>query len=313
MSDPIVTEITVPRQLRGQRLDQIAAQLFPDYSRSQLQNWIKQAQLTVNGRSAKVRDKMLGGEQLVLTAVVSVQGDWQPESMPLTIVYEDEHILVIDKPAGLVVHPASGNYQGTLLNGLLAHQPDMATLPRAGIVHRLDKDTTGLMVVGKTLAAVNHLVAQLQSRAMGREYQAVVIGTLTGGGSVDEPIGRHPTQRTKMAVVSNGKPALTHYWIEERFTQHTRIRVKLATGRTHQIRVHMAHLRHPLVGDSVYAGRFKIPANTRPELVASLKAFPRQALHAAQLTLVHPASGEEQVFLAPLPDDFESLLAALEL
>lgn len=311
MSDQISADVIVPSKLRGLRFDQIAAQLFPDYSRSQLQLWIKDSSLTVNQQSAKAKDKLVGGETLSLRAELAVQGDWQPEQMPLDIVFEDEHILVIDKPAGLVVHPATGNYQGTLLNGLLAHEPGLVNLPRAGIVHRLDKDTTGLMVVGKTSAAVNDLVGQLQERTMGREYQAVVIGTLTGGGSVAEPIGRHPTARTKMAVVNSGKPALTYYRVLEHFAQHTHIRVKLSTGRTHQIRVHMAHLRHPLVGDSVYAGRFKIPPKSSPELIAHLKAFPRQALHAAQLGLIHPASGEQMQWQSGLPDDFTQLLEAL--
>jgi len=311
MTDQIAVDCIVPSQLRGLRLDQAAAQLFPDFSRAQLQQWIKEGQLTVNRCAAKPKDKLIGGENLSLKATIAVRDDWQAEQIPLHIVFEDDQILVLDKPAGLVVHPAAGNYQGTLLNALLAHNPGLASLARAGIVHRLDKDTTGLMVVGKTMAAVNNLVAQLQARSVTREYQAVVVGTLTGGGSVDEAIGRHPTQRTKMAVVASGKPALTHYRVLEHFAQHTHIRVKLATGRTHQIRVHMAHLRHPLVGDGVYGGRFKIPPNCSAELVDVLRGFPRQALHAAELGLIHPASGAAMSWQSPLPEDFEALLAAL--
>ncbi|BFM08977.1 23S rRNA pseudouridine(1911/1915/1917) synthase RluD [Halioxenophilus aromaticivorans] len=311
MSNQITADAIVPTQLRGQRVDQIAAQLFPDYSRSQLQQWIKGGQLTVNQQSVKTKDKLIGGERLALLAEVTPQGDWQAEAMPLDIVYEDEHILVVNKPSGLVVHPAAGNYTGTLLNALLAHDKSLANLPRAGIVHRLDKDTTGLMVVAKTLPAVNDLVAQLQSRSVSREYEAVVIGTPTGGGSVDEPIGRHPTQRTKMAVVHTGKPALTHYRVVERFGQHTHVRVKLATGRTHQIRVHMAHIRYPLVGDTTYAGRFKIPPQCSDTLIEHLRAFPRQALHAQQLGLVHPARGEDMQWQAPIPADFDGLLQVL--
>ena len=312
MSDQITADVIVPTQLRGQRVDQIAAQLFPEYSRSQLQQWLKGGQLTVNRRTAKAKDKLIGGEQLALRAEITAQGDWQPEAIPLDIVFEDEHLLVINKPAGLVVHPAAGNYSGTLLNALLGHDASLANLPRAGIVHRLDKDTTGLMVVAKTLPAVNDLVNQLQARSVSREYEAVVIGSPTGGASIDEPIGRHPNQRTKMAVVANGKPALTHFRVLQRFAQHTHVRVQLATGRTHQIRVHMAHVRHPLVGDTVYAGRFKIPPRCSEPLITHLRGFSRQALHAQQLGLIHPATGESCQWQAPLPDDFQQLLQALK-
>ncbi len=303
----------VPADLGGTRLDQIAQALFPEYSRTQLQNWIKTGDLQVDGRTLRPKDKLYGGETLNLSAVQEVQGDWQPQAIALDIVYEDEQILVLNKAAGLVVHPAAGNWDGTLLNALLHHCPEQDKLPRAGIVHRLDKDTSGLMVVAKTLQAQNSLVAQLQDRSMGREYEAVAIGQMTGGGMVDAPIGRHPTHRTKMAVVngSAGKPAKTHYRIVERFSKYTHVRVKLETGRTHQIRVHMAHIRHPLLGDSVYAGGFKTPANASAELVDVLRAFPRQALHAASLTLVHPASGETMTWSTPLPDDMQHLLTAL--
>ncbi len=311
MSNSVCGQARVPVESRGNRLDQVAAQLFPDYSRSQLQQWIKSGQLTVNQQAAKTKDKLYGGELLQLEAELTPRGTWQAEDLPLDIVFEDEYVLVVNKPAGMVVHPAAGNPDGTLLNALLAHSEAQASLPRAGIVHRLDKDTTGLMVVAKTTAAVNDLVAQLQARSVSREYEAVVIGTMTGGATVNAPIGRHPTQRTKMAVVHSGKQAITHYRVLERFRQHTHIRVKLETGRTHQIRVHMAHQHYPLVGDSVYAGRFKIPAAASDDLVDLLRAFPRQALHAAELGLIHPKHGEPLRWQAPLPEDMTKLLVAL--
>lgn len=299
---------------RGLRLDQVASELFPDFSRSKLQQWIKSGDLTVNQKTAKAKDKLYGGEQLVLNAQLQPQGEWLAEDIPLDIVFEDEHLLVINKPAGLVVHPAAGNYTGTLLNALLNLNDQQSLLPRAGIVHRLDKDTTGLMVVAKTLQAHNDLIAQLQERSVSREYEAVAIGTMTGGGCVDAPIGRHPKMRTHMAVVKegDGKEAVTHYRLVQRFTNHTHVRLKLETGRTHQIRVHMAHIRHPLVGDNTYAGRFKIPKGASPELIEALKGFPRQALHAQSLGLVHPVSGEYMEWEVDLPEDMLALLEALE-
>ncbi|GLS27930.1 23S rRNA pseudouridine(1911/1915/1917) synthase RluD [Marinibactrum halimedae] len=312
MSQHIQTQVIVPDHCSGQRLDQVAAQLFPEFSRSQLQSWIKNGDLTVDTQSARPKDKLLGGENLQLDAQLQPQGEWTPQAIELDIIYEDDDIIVINKPAGLVVHPAAGNRDGTLLNALLAHCPEQENLPRAGIVHRLDKDTTGLMVVAKTLQAHNELITQLQERSVSREYEAVVIGTMTGGGKINAPIGRHPKQRKLMAVVNvGGKEAITHYRLLKRFPNHTHVRVKLETGRTHQIRVHMAHNRHPLVGDSVYAGRFKIPKGASPELVEQLKRFPRQALHAAQLGLFHPESGEYMQWQAPLPEDFDALLSAL--
>lgn len=310
-SEKISQAATAQIEHRGSRLDQVAAQLFPDFSRSQLQEWIKSGELQVNQKSAKAKDKLFGGELLTLETELKPKGEWQAEEIDLDIVYEDDHILVINKPAGLVVHPAAGNHQGTLLNALLNHNKNLELLPRAGIVHRLDKDTTGLMVVAKTLAAHNDLIAQLQERSVSREYEAVAIGTMTGGGCVDEPIGRHPKQRTMMAVVRDGKEAITHYRLVERFVGHTHLRLKLETGRTHQIRVHMAHIRHPLVGDHTYAGRFKIPKGSTDELIEVLKSFPRQALHAAQLGLIHPDTAEYMQWQAPLPEDFDLLLQAL--
>ncbi len=305
-------EVQVPDQMCGKRLDQVVAELLPDYSRSRLQGWIKSGELRVDGVQCKPKDKLIGGEQLSLSATLEEQGDWQAQAIALDVVFEDEHILVINKPANLVVHPGAGNADGTLLNALLHHCPDQVTLPRAGIVHRLDKDTTGLMVVAKSIAAHTDLVAQLQDRTVSREYEAVTQGVMTGGGCVEGNIGRHPRQRTKMAVRDfGGKEAVTHYRVLQRFANHTHIRVKLETGRTHQIRVHMAHIGYPLVGDGVYAGRFKIPKGASRDLLAMLKAFPRQALHAANLGLIHPVTGEYMEWDAPLPEDFVELLLAL--
>ncbi len=301
----------VPANMAGARLDQAAAQLFPDFSRSRLQSWIKSGELTVNGQKSVSKAKLLGGEVLEVAAVLEESERWEAQAIALDICFEDEHILVVNKPSGLVVHPAAGHSQGTLLNALLHHCPNASMLPRAGIVHRLDKDTTGLMVVAKTLKAHSHLVEQLQSRQMGREYEAVVTGVLTGGGCVKEPIGRHPVQRKKMAVTRTGKPAVTHYQVIKRFRDHTHLRLKLETGRTHQIRVHMAHLRYPIVGDPSYAGRLRIPKAASKDFIEFLRGFKRQALHARRLELVHPESGELMAWEKVLPDDMQQLLELL--
>lgn len=304
--------LRVPAAMQGARLDQAAARLIPDYSRARLQQWIREGALTVDGLIRRPRDKLAGGEELRVNAAPEPGGDWQPEAIPLAIVHEDDSLLVVDKPAGLVVHPAAGNLDGTLLNALLNHAPQLAILPRAGIVHRLDKDTTGLMVVAKTLSAHNFLVEQMQQRLIGREYEAVVQGVMTGGGTVDTSIGRHPRVRTRMAVLARGgKPAVTHYRVLERFGHHTHIRVRLETGRTHQIRVHMAHIGFPLVGDAVYAGRLKIPRGASPRLQESLRHFGRQALHAVELALEHPETGIRMRWQAPLPEDLCQLLEVL--
>ncbi|HLT04382.1 MAG TPA: 23S rRNA pseudouridine(1911/1915/1917) synthase RluD [Pseudomonas sp.] len=301
----------VTYELGGQRLDQVAAQLFTDHSRSRLTGWIKEGRLTVDGALLRPRDIVHAGAVLELNAEQEVQGDWLAQDIDLNIVYEDEQILVIDKPAGLVVHPAAGHASGTLLNALLHHVPGIEQVPRAGIVHRLDKDTTGLMVVAKTLEAHTLLVDQLQKRTVGRTYEAIVIGVITSGGTIDAPIGRHGTQRQRMAVTQGGKPAVSHYRVLERFRSHTHVRVKLETGRTHQIRVHMSHVGYPLVGDPVYAGRFRIPPAASPTLVESLKSFPRQALHARFLELEHPTTGKRMKWESPLPEDFVWLLSLL--
>src|SRR5690606_25616700 len=295
----------------GLRLDQVAAEVFDGFSRSRLQSWIKSGALTVNGEAAKPRDKLTGHEHLRLDAELEQEVDDAPEAITLDVVYEDDSLLVINKPAGLVVHPAAGHAAGTLLNGLLHHAPGLANLPRAGIVHRLDRDTTGLMVVAKTLSAHAALVDQLQDKSLYREYEAIVVGVMTGGGKVDAPIGRHPTDRKRQAVTASGKPAVTHYRLQERFRGHTRIKVLLETGRTHQIRVHMAHVRYPLVGDPVYGGRPKFPAGATQMLRDALQAFPRQALHARKLGLVHPESGDYMELECPLPDDMQALIRVL--
>jgi len=307
----ITGHYAVPPELSGKRLDQAAADLISEHSRSRLQSWIKSGALTVNGKKCKPRDKVMLDDQLELDAEPEAQVTWEAEPISLDVVYEDEHLLVINKPAGLVVHPAAGHAAGTLVNALLNYAPEVENLPRAGIVHRLDKDTSGIMVVARSLVAHTSLVEQLQTRTMGREYEAVVVGTLTGGATVDAPIGRHPTDRKRMAVVPNGKPAVTHYRLVERFAAHTHIRCKLESGRTHQIRVHMAHVRHPLVGDPVYGGRLRLPKGTSDELREVLAAFHRQALHAQQLTLEHPETGEILSWEAPLPDDMVELIEAL--
>jgi len=257
------------------------------------------------------RDRVVGGEELSLDAVLEAQGDWQAQPIEFRVLFEDDDLLVIDKPAGLVVHPAAGNWEGTLLNGLLHRIPQLIQLPRAGIVHRLDKETSGLMVVAKSLRAHTSLVGQLQNRSMGRDYEAVAEGAMIAGGTVDRPIGRHPRQRTRMAVVATGKPAVTHYRLLHRFRHYSHLRLSLETGRTHQIRVHMAELHHPLVGDRDYGGRLRLPAGLAPALIEVIRAFPRQALHAKALRLTHPHSGETLQWEVPLPADMQQLLEQL--
>ncbi|MDP5210265.1 23S rRNA pseudouridine(1911/1915/1917) synthase RluD [Microbulbifer sp. 2205BS26-8] len=312
MNDPLKVDIEVPANMAGRRLDQVAAELIPDYSRARLQSWIRGGQLRLNGAPARPRDKLSGGEHLSLRAELEAQGAWRAQPLDLAIVYEDNSLLVINKPAGLVVHPAAGNPDGTLLNGLLHHCPHLQNIPRAGIVHRLDKDTSGLMVIAKTLPAQARLVDQLKRRTVSRRYDALVQGYITGAGCVDAPIGRHRQNRLKMAVVNvGGKEAITHYRVQRRFPAHTLLRCQLETGRTHQIRVHMAHIRHPLVGDPLYGGRSKLPPGASAALVQALQQFPRQALHAAELALVHPLSSEEMHWYAPMPADMLDLLDLL--
>lgn len=304
---------TVPAALAGRRLDQAAAALFPEYSRTRLQHWIREGELRVNGVPSQPRASVAAGDTLCLQAETEVEGDWQPADIALPIRYEDADILVIDKPAGLVMHPAAGHRDDTLLNGLLSHCPALAEVPRAGIVHRLDRDTTGLLVVAKTIAAQTRLVKAIQKREVRREYLAVVNGVVLSGGTVDKPIGRHPKDRQRMAVLSaGGKAAVTHYRVRERYRAHTLLRVLLETGRTHQIRVHMAAIGHPIVGDPVYGGRPRLPRDAGSELSEALRGFRRQALHAWRLVFAHPGDGHGMEFESPVPADMQALVAALK-
>jgi len=305
-------EAMVPIQCHGMRLDQVAAELFPEYSRNRLATWIKEGRLTVDGRTVKPRDKATASAQLTLLVADEPVTDWQPQSLPLKVIFEDEHILVVNKPAGVVVHPAAGHADGTLANALLAHAPELGALPRGGIVHRLDKETSGIMFVARSSLAHKSLVAQLSERTVSRTYCAVCTGALTGGGKIDAPIDRHPTARTKMAVVADGKPAVTHFRIAHRFKHYTQLQVNLETGRTHQIRVHMAHRKWPLIGDPVYGGRQRVPAGASDLLMSTLRSFPRQALHAQALEFEHPASGDWMEFETELPDDLVNLLEILD-
>ncbi|HBA64574.1 MAG TPA: 23S rRNA pseudouridine(1911/1915/1917) synthase RluD [Methylococcaceae bacterium] len=301
----------IPEEMAGMRLDQVLAELFSDYSRSKLQTWLKAGRVLVDGAQLKAKDKVEGGESIELDAEAEVVLECEAEAIPLDIVYEDESLLIINKPAGLVVHPAVGNWTGTLQNALLNHVPSLETLPRAGIVHRIDKETSGLLMVAKTLPAHNSLVKQLQERSIEREYLAITKGRIIAGATIDEPIGRHPTDRKRYAIRQTGKDAVTHYRVVERFARHTLIRVKLETGRTHQIRVHMAYVHFPLVGDPVYGGRFQLPPDCSEQLEIELRAFKRQALHAEKLGLLHPETQEYCEWIQPLPDDMIRLLAAL--
>ena len=308
MAEIIQHRDTVPESCLGKRFDQTLAEMFPDYSRSRLKEWILAGHVTVNGQVIdKAREKMFGGEQIAINTEIEAEIRFEAQDIPLNIVYEDDDILVINKPAGLVVHPGAGNPDGTVLNALLHHCPKLDVVPRAGIVHRLDKDTTGLMVVAKTIASQTNLVESLQAREITREYEAVANGIMTAGGIVDEPIGRHPTKRTHMAVTFSGRPSVTHYRVMEKFRLHTRLRLRLETGRTHQIRVHMAHITHPLVGDPVYGGRPRPPKNASEELREMLRQFKRQALHAAMLSLYHPITGELMTWHADVPKDMVAL------
>ncbi|MFO1400206.1 MAG: 23S rRNA pseudouridine(1911/1915/1917) synthase RluD [Steroidobacteraceae bacterium] len=305
--------LELPAAAAGQRLDQALALALPQYSRARIQRWIRDGQVRLAGtpRALRPSERVAGGEQLTVVAEFAPEVALEPEARALAIVYEDAALIVLDKPPGLVVHPGAGNPRHTLQQALLAHDARLARVPRAGLVHRLDKDTSGLMVVARTPEAHTRLVAALQARAIRREYLALVAGRPTGGGTIDEPIGRHRQQRTRMSVRADGRAAVTHYRIEERFRSHTLLRVRLETGRTHQIRVHLAHLGYPVVGDPVYGGRRRLAAGAPPALNAALQAFRRQALHATRLAFAHPLDGRALDFSAPLPADLQQLLAAL--
>jgi 23S rRNA pseudouridine1911/1915/1917 synthase len=302
---------TVPDDCAGQRLDQALAQMFPEYSRSRLKAWLLEGAITVDGDSPKPRHAVSGGERVVLCVEPEASVDAQPEPIVLDVVFEDAHLLVINKPAGLVVHPGAGNQHGTLMNGLLHYAPELEQVPRAGIIHRLDKDTSGLLLIARTITAHTALVRALADREISRHYLAVCNGVLTGGGRIDAPLGRHPVDRKRMAVRDDGRPAITRYRVLERFTAHTLVDVELETGRTHQIRVHFAYRQHPLVGDPVYGRRLAIPAGADERLAETLRGFRRQALHAVRLGFEHPVTGEAMTFETEPPADFGNLVAAL--
>ena len=309
-------QLTIPAEASGRRLDQVLAELLPDYSRSRLKQWILEGHVRLDGEIPEPRTRVAGGQLIAIQVGSLATGDEYPapvaEDIRFDVVHEDADVLVINKPAGLVVHPGAGNAAGTLENGLLAHDPALAGLPRSGILHRLDKDTSGLLIVAKSLAAHTHLVRALEAREITREYRALCVGTMTAGGSVDADIGRHKTQRTKMSVTDfGGRRAVTHYRVLARFPHHTFVAVRLETGRTHQIRVHLAHVRHPIVGDPTYGGRLIVPAGASEPLALALRGFRRQALHAFRIQFRHPVTGKPLDLRAPLPDDFRGLLAAL--
>ncbi|HEY4529441.1 MAG TPA: 23S rRNA pseudouridine(1911/1915/1917) synthase RluD [Luteimonas sp.] len=301
----------VPDALAGRRFDAVLAELFPEYSRSRLSAWVKSGDVLLDGATVRPREAVRAGQEVVLTATLETQVSAGPEDIPLSVLYEDAEVLVIDKPASLVVHPGAGNHTGTLVNALLFRDPALAAVPRAGIVHRLDKDTSGVMVVARTLQAQAALVAQLSAREVHRQYLAVVVGALVSGGTVHAPIDRHPRDRLRMAVREDGREATTHYRLQERFRAHTALECRLETGRTHQIRVHMAHLKYPIVGDPLYGGPVKLPRGASDALIAALRGFRRQALHAQVLEFVHPTTGEPVRCEAPLPADLQALLSEL--
>jgi len=301
----------IPVEAAGRRVDQALAELFPEFSRSRLTAWLKAGEITLDGKVPRPRDPVRGGERVELRAELAPASDSQPEPIALSILHEDEHLLVINKPVGLVVHPGAGNPAGTLVNALLHHDPNLAVLPRAGIVHRLDKDTSGALIVARTLEAHTALVEQLAARDIHRQYEAIVNGAMIAGGTVDAPLERHPVDRLRRAVREDGKPAVTHYRVRERFRAHTRLECTLETGRTHQIRVHMAHIRHPLVGDALYGGTLRLPKAASETLVATLRGFRRQALHAERIAFDHPIHGTALDLQAPAPADLIALAAAL--
>ena len=303
--------LMIPLERAGQRFDQVLAELLPEYSRTRLKAWIEGGQVQVKGRQMRPKDAVLGGEQVQVTPLFEADTRVQAEPIQLDVVYEDKHVLVVNKPAGLVVHPGAGNPDGTLQNALLHYDPKLAVLPRAGIVHRIDKDTSGLLVVARTLEAHTALTEMIEAHDVQRHYEAICVGVMTAGGTIDKPIDRHPTDRVKMAIRSSGREAVTHYRVITRFRVHTHVRVQLETGRTHQIRVHLAHAGYPLVGDAVYGKRLVIPKGSSSSFDAVLRGFNRQALHAAKLEFMHPVTGKPMSCEAPLPADMKQLLKAL--
>ncbi len=313
MDTPLIKKATISNKHHGQRVDVVLAQLFPDFSRSQLQSWLKQGAITVDQRHLKPKDKVSGGECVKLHVLETANhSKSEAEDIPLTIVFEDEHLLIINKPAGLVVHPGAGNPEHTLVNALLHHEPALHQLARAGIVHRLDKDTTGLLMVAKNITTHTSLVRQMQAREIQRHYMALSHGHVISGGMIDTCYGRHPRNRLKMAVCKQGRQAITQYSVSKKYQDFTLLNVTLMTGRTHQIRVHMAHINHPIVGDPLYGGRARYPAGISEALRDTLQEFKRQALHASTLSFIHPQREERLTFTAPLPEDFQLLLTLLD-
>lgn len=312
MTKKMQQTMTIPDDLGGMRLDLALAKLLADYSRTQIQEWIKNGEILVDGRPLKAKDSVLGGETIIIDGTIKPQPTWQAQAIDLNIIYEDETLLVINKPAGMVVHPAAGNYENTLLNALLHHAPQLQELPRAGIIHRLDKGTSGLLVIAKTSHALKNLTHQLKNRTIKRIYQGIVYGVLTAGGTIDEPIGRHPIQRKRMTVIETGKPAVTHYRVIEKYRAYTRVKVQLETGRTHQIRVHFTHIHHPLLGDPTYGKRLQLPKGASAEMITELRQFKRQALHASELGLTHPETDRLMTWQAPLPQDMQHLISVLK-
>lgn len=308
MSQNISLLAFIPESLSDKRLDQAVSELFPQYSRTRLQSWIKKGELTVDDKVLRQRDKVHFGQKINISAVLEVEDTHVAQDIKLDIVYEDDDIIVLNKPAGIVVHPAVGNRDSTLLNALLYYAPELKNIPRVGIVHRIDKDTSGLLVIARNLAAHTFLTRGIKNHAILREYEAIVNGVMTAGGTINQPIGRHPYKRTLMAVIENGKEAITHYRVINRFKYHTHLKIELETGRTHQIRVHLAHINYPIVGDKTYGGRLKLPHGASETLKTALRDFPRQALHARRLTFQHPHTKKEMTFEAPLPKDMLRLL-----
>jgi len=304
--------IIIPDRLIGQRIDSAMAQMLPDYSRSKITTWVRSGGALINGKTFKPKEKILGGEIVTLNIKAEKTNDWKAEDIPLDIVFEDDDIIVVNKPVGLVTHPGAGNWTGTLANALLHYDPSLANLDRAGIVHRLDKNTSGLMVVARSELAQKNLVEQLQTHAVSREYSAIVYGHMISGGTVDEPIGRDPKDRIRQAVVEDGKDAVTHYRVIDRFAHHTHVKAILETGRTHQIRVHLSYIGHPLIADPMYGGKIRFPKKADDHLKNALKKFNRQALHAKKLTLTHPITLEQMSWKAPLPQDLQDLLKVLQ-
>jgi len=313
MNELIQIDTVIPEEMSGKRLDQALAKLLPEHSRARLQGWIRDGYVLIDKKKMRPRDKIQGGEQVEIQAEIEVQVSASPENIPLEIIFEDEYLIIINKPAGLIVHPGAGNPQHTLMNALLHHDQKLDQVPRAGIVHRLDKDTSGLLVIARTPQSHTSLVKQLQTRDMHREYVTIVSGVMTAGGTIDQPIGRHPKHRTRMAIVKNGRTAITHYRIIRKYRHHTQLQVNLETGRTHQIRVHMTWYHHPIIGDPVYGAKKQLVKGMDSNLANIVTAFPRQALHARAIQLLHPHSDELMTWEAPIPEDITELIDSLEL